>query len=173
MCCGGDRWTAAWFQKKMCDCNLWQLKKTKIHSETFLDCLCKNKKSWYHLWRRFKSNHSSFSGSIQTVLYIGMFYYLIQMAERHESKSKCWVIRCVSSEVYCILLPVLPSCKIQMRLSCFSIHKIPHKHASSSSLPLFLSRSPVLLPCQTPWHQRRCSNDGSMMDLHGFTEMSA
>lgn len=57
------------FKKKMCDCNLWQLKKTKIHSETFLDCLCKNKKSWYHLWRRFKSNHSSFSGSIQTLFY--------------------------------------------------------------------------------------------------------
>lgn len=35
-----------------------------------------------------------------------MFYYLVQMAERHESKK-------------CILLPVLPSCKIQMRLSCF------------------------------------------------------
>ena len=30
----------------------------------------------------------------------------------------------------------------------------------------FVSRSPVLLPCQTPWHQRRYGNGGGMMNLH-------
>lgn len=35
------------------------------------------------------------------------------------------------------------------------------------SLPFFfVSRSPVLLPCQTPWHQRRYGNDGGMINLH-------